>query len=379
MGALRETFTSIAPRERSGSRAANRFDYQDDWALCKLIELHESENDYVLVLEFHDDVVILDSKSDPTSLMFFQIKTKTSGHHSRSDLTRQRQGKNGKLPSILGKLYSNYITFPVETQQLSLVSNAYTNCKLQAGGTGVGQTKLAYSDLADSERKEIKESLSIERAEAVDASGVALFVYEVSELSLIGHTDHALGRLTRFLDSLPKASSHIATAFYRALKGELSRRAKSEATIRTFDEVCEFKAIDRESFRSMLRIACAVPATADAVLLLRQRLDAENVSFPRVGKICKAARQFAIGRLDPTERIIAEAEELVVGKIRASAIDEIASLDAVIEVLYECCSKDSKFFSWGLDPFYIRAIIGVKYIEEQELQDPDSHAEEEAS
>ena len=67
------------PREASGAAAANRFDFQKNWALCKLFELHESSHDYVLILEHHEDVLVyfLDP-SGTESAECYQIKTKAS-------------------------------------------------------------------------------------------------------------------------------------------------------------------------------------------------------------------------------------------------------------------------------------------------------------
>lgn len=40
------------PREKSGPRSSNRFDFQKEWAICKLLELHQTDDDYLLVLDY---------------------------------------------------------------------------------------------------------------------------------------------------------------------------------------------------------------------------------------------------------------------------------------------------------------------------------------
>jgi hypothetical protein len=62
---LKQQLLDIKPRETSGARTANRFDYQDDWAFCQILELHEADDDYVVVFDYHDDVLVLDSATDP--------------------------------------------------------------------------------------------------------------------------------------------------------------------------------------------------------------------------------------------------------------------------------------------------------------------------
>src|SRR4051812_13632329 len=89
------------PRERAGSLAANRFGYQLDWALCRLLELHAEGKDYVVVIDLHDDVLVFDSATDPQSVICYQIKTKDSGSWSRANLLYRKKGKDGPLASIL--------------------------------------------------------------------------------------------------------------------------------------------------------------------------------------------------------------------------------------------------------------------------------------
>ena len=71
--ALRENLVT-RPRENSGSRSANRFDFQRDWSLCHLLELHDKGGEYVMVFEHHDDLATLDSEADPQKIKLVQIK-----------------------------------------------------------------------------------------------------------------------------------------------------------------------------------------------------------------------------------------------------------------------------------------------------------------
>ena len=99
------------PRESSGSRSSNRFDFQKDWALCHLLQVHESGNDYVLVFEHHDDLIVLDCEMAPTLVDFFQVKTRDSGSWSVQTLLHRTKGQKDPSFSILGKLYDNRLRF----------------------------------------------------------------------------------------------------------------------------------------------------------------------------------------------------------------------------------------------------------------------------
>jgi Cap4-like dsDNA endonuclease family protein len=41
------------PRDRSGPRTSDRFVFQQDWALCRLMSLHGTTQDYVITFDHH--------------------------------------------------------------------------------------------------------------------------------------------------------------------------------------------------------------------------------------------------------------------------------------------------------------------------------------
>ena len=372
---LKTLFVQKSPRETSGSRSANRFDYQDDWALCKLLEIHISDDDYVLVLDFHDDIVVLDSASNPQAALFYQVKTKQTGFWSRANLLARKKGKEGKLPSILGKLLSNYLLFSECTSGLSFISNAYSNFEMPPDKdakkkNSKGLQKVLFNQITASEQTKIKDALSIEHpGQAID-TGLSSFVYECSELSLHGHTDHALGVLTNFLDKLPDGNTSVAAAFYRTIKGELSRRATSERIPQDFDELCKLKAIDKATMNEMLVFATKPAEVSNVVDLLRSRLNTEQVSFGLVQRICAAAKTILLYRYDPTNRYYTEAEKIVGDIVGRFDLDNVDSLINAIDALFTQCQL-SQMNSMTIAEVELKALIGVCFIERQELQDAD--------
>jgi hypothetical protein len=113
-------------RETAGSIAQQRFNYQAQWALTLIFDRHAAMQDYAIVLEFHDDVVLLDSPTSPSAVSFFQVKTKKNGQWTLAQLFRRSPSKSGStepLPSTVGKLVSNIHAFSGYTQSSNFVSN----------------------------------------------------------------------------------------------------------------------------------------------------------------------------------------------------------------------------------------------------------------
>ncbi|MDP3682434.1 MAG: dsDNA nuclease domain-containing protein, partial [Ignavibacteria bacterium] len=76
---LKDKIVNTKPREKAGSTSASRFDYQKDYSICKLIESHLTSNDYIIIFDWHEDLIIMDSELNPQTVSFYQIKGKKTG------------------------------------------------------------------------------------------------------------------------------------------------------------------------------------------------------------------------------------------------------------------------------------------------------------
>lgn len=120
---LTEKIVKTKPREKSGSVSSSRFDYQKDWSLCKLIDTHRSGLDYIVIFDWHEDLLIMDNETRPNSITFYQIKGKKSGNWTVSSLISSDKDKDGELLlSILGKLYDCKSKFNIETSAKLIVN-----------------------------------------------------------------------------------------------------------------------------------------------------------------------------------------------------------------------------------------------------------------
>lgn len=75
MGAL-EQLATIKPQENAGASSSNRFDYQKSWGLKLLLEMELRNQDYVMIFDYHDDIVVCDFEKADKNIDFYQIKTK---------------------------------------------------------------------------------------------------------------------------------------------------------------------------------------------------------------------------------------------------------------------------------------------------------------
>ncbi len=223
---LREAIANNRPRERSGSTAADRFEYQRDWALCKLLVLHQTQDDYLLAFDAFDDVVLMNGENAPDRIAFFQIKTRKTRSMSLAAMLKQEIGEAGPLPSMIGKLYYNKILFPENTEALTLVSNAPFSVTLIDGskaGTN-GLKTLRCVELDKQVRNSIRDQLMKEHSLATEPEFVDITSFEVADLPLEGHATFAIGRLAEFLETLNPEGSFKPPLIYRAIADEIKRK-----------------------------------------------------------------------------------------------------------------------------------------------------------
>ena len=257
MGQLENQMAS-RPRESGGSRASNRIDYQKDWAVCRLLELHETHDDYALVVERHDDVVVLDSPISPKRADFSQIKTKDSGVWTLSQLLRVEKskaqpGKSAeKKMSVLAKMYCNRLVCEGQDITSSFVSNARFRLTLVDGEDGSNRTDIGFSELNPQDMGKIRLKLKEEHSLSDEPDCSSFMYLRVADLSLVDSSGHAKGKIADFLERQGGGEPVPVSAFYRVLFDHVKRKTNFEPEISDFRELLKRKAITKAEFQDIL-------------------------------------------------------------------------------------------------------------------------------
>lgn len=212
------------PREKSGSSSANRFDYQKDWALCKLLQVHTKEIEYILLLEYHDDVVLITKDNNNDEIEFYQIKTKGDTHWTLSSLI----SNDKKEMSIISKMYDNINKFKKNAKKAVFVSNVYCDLDLKSKNKPKDLENFSLKDLEEDKKSKmilkIKDELKLND---VDEEKIE---FEVSKLHIKDSELGTRGQLSKFLESIGINYYNI-DAVYKALSGELKQKNNYENDI----------------------------------------------------------------------------------------------------------------------------------------------------
>lgn len=290
---LLENFVKQKVRETSGSRSSNRFAYQHNWSLCELLNLHLNSDDYLMVFEHHDDVVVFDSSHSPEGAIFYQVKSKTSGNWTVASLTKVKDGK----PSVLNKLYDHHIHFSKGAKRLVFTSNQPLSAKLRSGEKSVEKNSVQFSELSDKEKCKISEKVESNQPYC-DLEGLSKLETQRNDLRPDDHDTKAKGKLVEFFENFNPEAEVSVSLVYKTFSDEIKRKNNYEGVIESTDDLITHKSISRDEFQQM--IATVVKRVSDPDLWQEANaiLSAEGYNFSETRELKAKWQEYIINNMD---------------------------------------------------------------------------------
>lgn len=360
---LTEKIVKTKPREKSGSVSSSRFDYQKDWSLCKLIDTHRSGSDYIVIFDWHEDLLIMDNEARPNSITFYQIKGKKSGNWTVSSLLSSDKDKDGELLlSILGKLYDCKSKFNIETSSLNFVSNARFNVKLTTGDKSLSKDSICIIELSEDERKEIVAKIKSEHKLIDDPKFEDITFLKVVDLSLDDSSGHTKGKITEFLEEIFPGKSFNVPSVYRMLFDEVKRRTSYNKDILTFDDLVSNKGIAKSQFEDIIR---ATGIKIDYKEIWRRaeiELQANSVSFQDRKKLGQSLTRLELEKMEPNNQILFS----LITKVKSIIVEEetnLVGLNFYQQIERILGKVKSHAIPTGYNDFFLRAIILFEFYE----------------
>jgi len=255
---LQQKLTSIPQRENAGSRSANRFNYQQVWAFNYVLKELSKTNNFVLFMEFHDDIVILDSVTDPHRIDFYQIKTddKKARYITPSKLAKDFDKYPTKM-SIMQKLIHNYTLFGNDTNSLHVVSNKFFNFKVLKDETeSTNRTSIILNEINNDNNKKIKNGMCDacwKKNNCKDECNKLIY-FDVSDLDLLSYEETVLGRFVNYIHSTGyDCKLQKVKTIYHTILGEIRRINNCEKTSGKLDDLISNKSISKAEFEGWVK------------------------------------------------------------------------------------------------------------------------------
>jgi hypothetical protein len=223
MAEILRTIQTTAPREVSGGWTAERYEYQRNFSILLILELHERRTDYRVLLDYFDDVVVLNHSTSPTKARFYQIKTREDRPWRMTDLTALNKGL--KPRSIIGKMYANFMTFAPNVDGIVFVTNAAFCFRLAGGETsGTQILRIAAIELSGVEHGRITNALDNDFPTS-RPDHKPLLEFQRCRLNVLGQREQVIGRLNEFFHNQGGAEHVPIRQVYDSLLSEVSRKS----------------------------------------------------------------------------------------------------------------------------------------------------------
>ncbi|HAV3158697.1 dsDNA nuclease domain-containing protein [Acinetobacter baumannii] len=183
--------------EKTGAHAKRGFRYQDWWSTLKTFEVWSTSNlDFVIGTEVKEDLTILDSLSNPSSLEFYQIKKKETGLWKINDLINTVKRKKAVEKSVLSKLYTRHLDFHPVSTKLYFISNAKLKAldinKKDIEHTNSNFKNDIHSDELNLIDKKLKTQLGLNSEYQIDYS---LINFNITKISVDEPDTHVMGKI----------------------------------------------------------------------------------------------------------------------------------------------------------------------------------------
>lgn len=267
--------TRIPERENAGSRTQNRFNYQNHWAICHLLELHEKGVDFILAVECHDDVLeILPGSSK--QLNFYQIKT-TKGNISVNPGNRETMSYIGRMLCHLSDFGEDNVG------TLTVISNRAFKTKTGKGATHEFENKR-LSDFQEDVSQEIWNAATetISDPETIEKVKTGNFipdilVFKVSDLSLDNFIETTKGKIISILEKHKK--DQVAIPFYKALLAEINRQVNREKGTLGQMDFLQDRSISKKCFDEMIKEVIEQPLMKERVESILRELETSCVTW----------------------------------------------------------------------------------------------------
>lgn len=377
MGSLGAELVGTPQRERGGETAQERFDFQALWGMALLFRQYDTEGDYAVIFEFHDDLALIDDPHDPDQVRFFQVKTKDKGSWSLADLKRRKMLRARKKaddllsvleneveeddkeaptkrlgPSILGKMFFNVRQFGERVASITFVSNA--PCDLHQDRV------FEFHQCEAANLSKLLEAVRSEYDDATEAE-VALLGFERTDLSLQDSSVHMKGKLHEFVKRHADAEEFPLDSLFRLVVDECRKRSKFTGHASTIAEIVRVKGITRADVQGWLdtvKAAVRVPRWEelssqltypfDEMLLLRAawssyRAEALNQADEALRSIRRAIRG-RIGRGFETGATLMQIIEATFTDVEGAGRTHLAPFQPArlrAMIIYELYTKDA--------------------------------------
>lgn len=357
-------FAEKPVRENAGARSSNRFDYQKNWSLCELLRLDKNADNYLMVFEHHDDIVVLNSETTPSDATYYQVKTKTKGNWTIDALIKSNNADGSK--SILGKLYGNYLSFPKNTNKLVFTSNQGLSGKLKCGAYAISKNDVCFSDLMIVDKEKIQLTLEPSDSKKCDFFGLQKIYLQKTDLRLSDHTSITKGKLVEFFEQSYPERQVLISLVYKTFFDEIRRKTNHENDCSSVEDLQENKCIGRNTFKKMIHAVIQSRGDRELWSDANQALQSENFPFALIRSIRLQWQEYIVDKMNVENETLLQLEKAIQHEVKI--IDENNNVFGTLkEIMAEILKRLSTEIKQDYSTGYVEAAILYEVVSDDSI------------
>lgn len=314
-------------------------DFARFWLINQLLSLsQDGVDDYLFLLEYVQDVALLDASTNPTEITLYQLKKRENSTWDLNSLAGlTAKGIKVKPDTPLAKLIRSVLSFKGLSAKAEFVSNTHYKVELEAGGTALTLDYLSLDELTVARRTHIVDSTA--EAHGISAAEVPLdrVTLRYVPIEVNDMRRHIIGAAHGFLKVLSGAHAAQADSFVDALFAKLATASRSTSKCKTWDELLKKRGYSKKQFDADLAVLQLLPNQQKRRADLLDKLTQSLHWGPREAmRVEVALTDLARVKLMQGELTIPGVDLNAIAAINSQAESEDWAQEAEYEALLEC-------------------------------------------
>lgn len=330
-------------KEIYGSRTKNRLTLQISYAIQLIMDFFPA--DYIILMDYIEDVSVVCDPAEPTKIHLYQIKTKSAG-------------KTIKLTTVIAekwfeKLYANAMKYGEYVGTASLVCNTDVE---------VSEKNIFHNDLTNLSDPDIQKNVAkIHAAIAADQGispadvDLSKFYFIRTQLSTKGHKDEIEHSFSNFLFSqTPDLQVATVKSIYQLLYSELDARFNFEIDEKctSVDEIFEKKGLSSSKVKEMISTGLNVQLPD----LDKLFADFKIVSISERRNLVATASQLKMDMYSNLS-VFVELKRTIYSLISSINENGVDSMPALYDAVYNAASVSDDISSIFKNEYYLKLLI----------------------
>lgn len=330
-------------KEIAGSRTKNRLTIQISYAMQLIMEYYSM--DYVILMDYIEDVTIIENPNDPSGLHLYQVKTKsTDKQYALSTVIKDEWFQKLYKNAHKYEGYVNEAAVVCNTDVVNKQVNVFTN------------KKTNLSDMKENPNvKKIIETIAKDMDISEEEVDLSQFFFIKSNLSTKGHKDEVEHQFENFLlKEDPNLQVATARAIFKTIYDDLDYKFNWELDENCTDitEIFKMKGVNSTEINDAISTGLAIQLPDTNKLF--DLFDVKSIKDIR-----EYTQRYSQIKMDmfPKKEVLINTRKKIVGLIEESIDKGVEEFSELLTDVYDKCKNEACIPTAYSEEYYLKLLI----------------------